>query len=181
MNDFTGTGRWKMNSRAGWLLLFMAVLMTILLLSQPALAQERQIDLTMRLVSHWYSIDATAGKDNIFFLEINNIGSKAITDIKLSSEKPKGWVIDFSPREIDYLGPASIQTVDVNIQPPKNATRGQHEVNFIAEANEIRKVQRFGVTVKTPLWLWVGAGVTLAVVATFVFIYMRFGRQKLEA
>ena len=154
--------------------------MTILLLPQPALAQERQIDLTLRLVSHRSHIEVAAGKDNTFFLEINNIGSKAITDIKLSSEKPEGWIIDFSPQEIDYLGPARIQTVDVNIQPPGNATRGQHEVNFIAEANEIRKVQRFWVTVKTPLWLWVGAGVALVVVVGFVLIYMRYGRLKLE-
>ncbi|TET25649.1 MAG: hypothetical protein E3J67_03435, partial [Dehalococcoidia bacterium] len=129
-------------------------------------------------VSHWYSIEATAGKDNIFFLEINNIGSKAITDIKLSSDKPEGWVIDFKPREIDYLGPGRIQTVDVNIQPPGNAARGEHEVNFIAEANEIRKVEKFWVTVKPALWLWVGVGVALVVVVGFVLIYMRFGRQK---
>ena len=181
VNDLTGTGGRKINSRACWPLLFMAALMTLLLLSQPALAQERQVDLTMRLVSHSYSIEATAGKDNIFFLEINNIGNKAITDIKLSSETPEGWIIDFNPREVDYLGPASIQTVDVNIQPPRNATRREHEVNFFAEANEIRKVQRFSVTVKTPLRLWVGAGVVLVVVVGFFSIYVRHGRQELAA
>jgi len=181
VNDFSGQSRWKINGKACWLFLFMAALMTILLLPQPALAQERQTDLTLRLVSHWSRIEATAGKDNIFFLEINNIGNKAITGIKLSSDKPEGWVIDFSPKEIDYLGPGSIQTVDVNIQPPRNTAQEQHEVTFIAEANEIRKVGKFWVTVKTPLWLWVGVGVALVVVAIFVLIYMRYGRQKSEA
>lgn len=145
------------------------------------LAQERQTDLTLRLVSNWRNIEATAGKDNIFFLEVNNIGSKAITDIKLSSDKPEDWVIEFNPSHIDYLGPGSLQTVDVNIRPPKNIGRGEHEIDFIAEANEIRKVERFWVTVKlASLWVWVGAGGVLIVVIAFVLIYLRFGRQKSE-
>ncbi|MBA7711149.1 hypothetical protein ES703_120104 [subsurface metagenome] len=53
----------------------MAALITILLLPKPALAQERQTDLTLRLASNRYRIEVTAGKDNIFFLEVNNIGN----------------------------------------------------------------------------------------------------------
>ncbi|MBI2304474.1 MAG: hypothetical protein HYU86_06975 [Chloroflexi bacterium] len=178
MNSFSGPSRWKINNKACWLFWFTAALITILLLPQLALAQERQTDLTLRLVSHWSYIEAIAGKDNIFFLEINNIGSKAITDIKLSSDKAEGWVIDFKPGNIDYLGPGSLQTVDVNIRPSWNVGRGKHGVNIIAEANEIRKVEKFWVTVKTAsLWLWVGAGVVLVVIGAFVSIYMRFGRR----
>ena len=181
MNAFSGLSRWKINSQASRLFLLLTILMTILLLPQGALAQERQTDLTLRLVSNWYNIEATAGKDNNFFLEVNNIGSKAITDIKLSSVKPEGWVIDFRPGKIDYLGPGSLQTVDVNIKPPKNMGRGEPEISFIAEANEIRKVERFRVTVKTAsMWLWVGIGGVLIVVVAFVLIYMRFGRQQSE-
>jgi len=182
VNDLSAPNRWKINSKACWLFLCMAALMTLLLLPQPALAQERQTDLTLRLVSNWRNIEATAGKDNIFFLEVNNIGSKAITDIKLSSDKPEGWAIDFNPAHIDYLAPGSLQTVDLNIRPPKNIGRGEHEIDFIAEANEIRKAERFWVTVKlASLWLWVGAGGVLVVIIAFVLIYMRFGRQKSEA
>jgi len=183
VNDFLGQSRWKINSQACWLFLFMTTLMTILLLPQPALAQERQTDLTLRLVSHGSHIETTAGQDNNFFLEINNIGSKAIRNIKLSSDKPEGWVIDFKPGRIDYLAPGSHQTVNVNIKPPMNIGRGEHEINFIAEANEIRKVEKFWVTVKVKmasLWVWVGIGGMLIVVAAFVLIYMRFGRQKSE-
>lgn len=181
MNDFSSPRRWKIKSKACWLFLFMAALMTILSLTKPALAQERQIDLTLRLVSHRYNIEATAGKDNNFFLEVNNVGNKAITDINLSSDKPEGWVIDFKPARLDYLGPSSLQTVNVNIKPPGNVGRGRHEINFIAEANEIRKVRRFWVTVKTAsLWVWVGVGGVLIVIIAFVLIYMRFGKQKSE-
>ncbi len=149
MNDLSAPGRWKINSQACWLFLFMAALMTTLLLPQPALAQERQIDLTLRLVPNRANlIEVEAGKDNMLFLEVNNIGNKAITDIKLSSDKTGGWVIDFNPGKIDSLDPASLQTVNVNIKPPGNVVRGEQALNIIAEAKEIRKVANFSVTVK---------------------------------
>ncbi|GAJ18726.1 unnamed protein product, partial [marine sediment metagenome] len=62
-----------------------------------------------------------AGKDNILFLEIRNTGNKPITDIRLSSVKPEGWVIDFKPAKIDCLVPGSLQTIEVNVKPPKKA------------------------------------------------------------
>ncbi len=158
-----------------------AALMTILLLSPPALAQERQFDLFMRLVPHRYPIEATAGKDNSFSLEINNRSTEAITDLQLSSDEPEGWVIDINPSSIDHLAPGSLYTVDVNIRPPRNAGKGEYEINFIAEASDIRKVEKTWVSVKLgQQWVWVGAGGVLIVVAAFVLIYMRFGRQKSE-
>jgi len=179
VKDFSMPVRRKTRSQFCGLFLVTAVLVTVLLLPQTALAQERQTDLTLRLVNNWRNIEATAGKDNHFFLEVNNIGNLAITDIKLSSEIPEDWVIDFNPARIDYLSPGSLQTVDVNIRPPKNIGRGEHEIDFVAEANEIRKVEKFWVTVKlASLWLWIGAGGVLIVVIAFVLIYLRFGRQK---
>ena len=144
---------------------------------------ELELTLSLRNSQHdyYYNNEATAGQDNKFFLEVRNTGTKSITNIRLSAEEPEGWVIDFKPAEIDYLSPGSLQTVDVNIKLPRNVGRGGHEINFFAEANEIHKVQRFWVTVKmASLWVWVGVGGVLIVVAAFVLIYMRFGRQKSE-
>ncbi len=134
------------NSKVRWPFLFTVGLMTILLLPRPALAQEGKIDLTLTLLPGWYYYEATAGKDNIFFLEIRNTGSRAITDIRLSADKPEGWVIEFKPAEIDYLSPGSLQTVDVNIKPAGETAKGEYGVTLIAEANEIRKVESLRVT-----------------------------------
>jgi len=181
VNNFLEQIRWNINSQVRQLFLFMGALVTILLLSQTALAQERETDLTLRLVSHWYGIEATADEDNSFFLEVNNIGNKAITDIKLSSDKPEDWVINFRPGSIDYLGPGTLQTVGINIKPPRSLGGREHEISFIADANEIRKVEKFRVTVKmAPLWVWIGAGGVLIVITAFILIYMRFGRQTSE-
>ncbi len=171
----------KIKSKACRLFLLVAVLMTVLLLPQPSLAQEREADLTLMLFSGRYSYahEATAGKDNIFYLEIRNTGSKAITDIRLSSDEPEGWVIDFELEEIDYLGPGSLRTVDVNIKPAPKDDKGEHRVTFIAETNEIRAETSAWVTVKAAsFWPWIGAGIALVVVAAFIFIFIRFGRQK---
>ncbi len=171
----------KIKSQACRLFLLIAVLMTVLL-PQPSLAQEREADLTLILFSGRYSYDnaATAGKDNSFYLEIRNTGSKAITDIRLSSDEPEGWVIDLELEEIDYLGPGSLRTVDVNIKPAPKAAKGEYRINFIAEANEMLRVESYSwVTVEAAsFWPWLGAGIALVVVAAFIFIFIRFGRQK---
>ena len=194
----------KIKSKACRLFLLVAFLMTVLPLPQPSLAQEREGDPTLTLFSGRYSYhhevthdraigltltlfsgrysyyhEVTPGKDNSFNLEIRNTGSKAITNIRLSSEKPEGWVIDLELEEIDYLSPGSLLTVDVNIKPAPKASKGEYRVTFIAKANEILTEQGIWVTVKAAsLWPWIGAGVVLVVVAGFIFIFMRFGRQK---
>lgn len=168
----------KIKAKACRLLLLTSVLMAILLLPQPSIAQERQLELTLTLFP--YRAEAKAGEDNTFFLEVRNAGSRAITDIRLSSEKPEeGWVIGFSPAEIASLAPESFYTVDVNIRPPSSAAKGGYSITVIAEANEIRKVESIWVTVKTAsFWLWIGVGTVILVVAGFILVFMRFGRQK---
>jgi len=179
MSNFPIQGRWKGPEKASWLLLIMVVLLAALLLPQTAFAQDRQIDLTLKLVSHRYRIDVTAGKDNNFFLEVNNIGNLAITGIKLSADEPEGWVVEFNPANIDRLAPGSLQTVDVNIRPPGNISGGERVINFIADANEIRKAERIWVTAKlASSWVWVGVIGVLIVVAIFALIFVRYGRQR---
>ncbi len=138
-----------------WLVL---VLMT-LLLPQVALAQKETTDLAMTLVSGNYYNRVTAGKDNTFFLELRNTGSTALTNIRLSADKPEGWVVEFSPTQIGYLAAGSLQTVEVNVRPDSKASKTDYQITLIAEANEIRKVSPIWVTVQsTSFWLWVGGG-----------------------
>lgn len=167
----------KIGSRICWLFLF-AVGLIAILSPQPTLAQKEEVNLTLWLRNGWYHRDARAGEDNNFFLEVRNTGTKPITNIRLSSEKPEGWIIEFKPAEINYLSSGSLQTVDVNIKPVGKATKVEYRVTLIAEANEIRKVRYFWLTVKPATsWLWIWAIVGAVVIAGFVFIFMRFGRQ----
>jgi len=161
-----------------WPFLLLAGVMVIFF-SRPSLAQEEKLDLTLRLIPDHYYNEVTVGDDNIFFLEVRNSGEKTITNIRLSSDGPEGWIIEFHPAKIDYLSPGNYQTVDINIRPAGNTSRGDYKITIIAEANEIRKVENIWVTVKTsPFWLWVGIGVTIIIVGGFVFIFMYYRKRS---
>ena len=160
-----------------WLSLFVVGLMTILL-PCSILAQEEKIDLTLRLVSDSYYNRITAGRDITIVLEVGNNGNKAITNIRLYADLPEGWTAEFRPGLIDYLGPGSFQTVVSIIRSVDNAAKGEYAVDLIAEANETRRVTNIFVRVESALlWVWVGAGVAALVIAGFILIFMRFGRQ----
>jgi len=161
-----------------WLLLCVMGLMLILS-PGTVLAQEEKVDLILRLIPGDYYKKVTPGEENILYLEIHNAGNKPITNIRLSSDEPEGWVVKFKPISVDYLGASSLQTVDVNIKPPSNTTRGEYRINLIAEASETRKVISTFLRVETAtsIWLWVGVAVAAVVVAGFIIIYLRFGRQ----
>jgi uncharacterized membrane protein len=171
-----------MRTKTRFLLLFLLIVcMSAILLTRPISAQEEKVDLTLQLVPGWYRYEATAGEENLFFLEVRNTGSKAITNIRLSSDKPEGWIVEFEPARIDYLSPGSLQTVDVNIKPAGKTTKGDYRVTLIAEANEIRKVESIWVEVKAAsFWLWIGVGITLVLVAGFIIIFMRLNKRPKE-
>ncbi len=170
----------KITGKACWLFL-LAVGLIAILSPRPTLAQREGVRLSLWLRDGGYRCEARSGQDNSFFLEVRNTGTKPITNIRLSSDKPEGWVVEFKPAEIDYLGSGSVQTVDVNIKPvdkAAKATKAEYKVPFIAEANEIRMVQTISIMVKPAqfwIWVWIVAGVV--VVAGFVLLYLRFGRQ----
>ena len=168
----------KLKSKTLWTFLVTALLMAILLMTKPILAQLRT-DLSLTLLPSSYYREIKAGKDNIFYLEIRNTGDTTITNIKLSSDKPENWVIDFNPENMGSLSPDSLQIVDVNIKPPGSASNSEQRINLIATANEIRRVESLFVTVETAsVWLWIGIAVVVVVIAVFVFIFIRFDREK---
>ena len=162
-----------------WLLLCAVGLMAILL-PRPLLAQEEKTDLTLTLFPRDYYNEVKVGEDNGLFLEVRNIGNTTITRIRLSSQEPEGWVVEFKPGEIDYLDAGSVQTVDLIINPDSKATKGGYTVTLIAGASEIRKVESIRLNVKTSssFWLWIGAIIGAVAAAGFVFIFVRFGRQQ---
>jgi len=158
-------------------LVLMAGLITSLS-PQPILAQEEKIGLSLWLVNR-YDNKVTAGENTTFFLEIRNTGNKAITNIRLSSIKPEGWVIDFKPSTLDTLNPEEFQTLEINIKPWDKAAEGNYKATLIADASEIRRVLDIRLIVEAPkgYWLWIGGTILLLVVAGFIIVYRRFGNE----
>ena len=168
----------RINRKIYWLPL-LAVGLTAVLCPCSILAQAEKIDLTLRLVSDSYYNRITAGQEKTIFLEIGNNGNTELTNIRLSEDSPKGWTAEFSPGLIDNLAPGSFQTVDVILRPAEDAAKGEYTIAVIAEANETRRVTSIYVRVESAslFWVWVGIGMAALVIAGFVFIFIRFGRQ----
>lgn len=144
----------------------------------PILAPGEKISLDLSLVGS-YKNRVTAGENATFFLEIRNSGNKMITNIRLSSIQPEGWVVDFKPSTIDSLSPENYQTLELNIKPGDKAAEGSYTVTLIADASETRRVLDIWLTVEAPedYWLWIGGIILLLVVAGFIIVYLRFGRK----
>jgi len=162
-----------------WLFLLIAGLLAYLVSPAVLLAQEAKVDLSLRMLPEYYYKEVISGEDNALFMEVRNNGDKEITNIRFNSDKPEGWVVDFRPNNIDFLGAGSSQTIDVKVIPNRYTRRGEYNLTFIAEANETRTATSTILRVEngSSFWLWVGLGVAALVIAGFIVIFLRFGRE----
>jgi uncharacterized membrane protein len=125
-----------------------------------------------------YNTTATAGRDNHFTVEVQNKGSAAIDDVTFSSNKPKGWTIEFSPNEVDTIAALDSQTVEVNIKPPAKTIAGDYQISLTAKGKQISDDVDIRVSVETPtIWGWVGVAIIVVVIAGLVYVFMRFSRR----
>jgi uncharacterized membrane protein len=148
-----------------------------------------EIDLTAKIIAKYlldaspsnqrFNTKAKAGQDNVFSIQVTNVGSAAIDNITFSSDKPDGWEVTYKPEKIDILQVFDPQSVDVNIKPPPKTVAGDYMITLrvsgkqaYADSMDIR------VTVETPtIWGWVGVGIIVVVVIGLAVIFIRFGRR----
>ena len=126
-----------------------------------------------------FNTPVTAGKDNFYAIEVQNNGTATVDDITLSSTKPEGWTIEFTPRKIDSLYADDFVTVDVNIKPAPKTIAGDYAISVSASGEKITADNlNIRVTVETPtIWGWVGVIVVLAVIAGLMVVFRRFSRR----
>jgi uncharacterized membrane protein len=167
----------KESKKALRLLLLIAGLM-VCLCSPGALAQDKT-DLSLRLLPEYYYKEVVPGEANSLFMEIRNNGSTAVTSIKFDADKPEGWAVEFKPAVLESLGAGSSQTIDVIVTPASRAGRGEYTLTFIAEASETRAATSTMLRIEsaTSIWLWVGVAIAVLVIAGFIIIFLRLGRQ----
>ncbi len=151
----------------------------ILAFPSQILAQGDRVELTLRLLPRYYYIEIIPGENKTLYLEIENSGNKAITNIRLFSDKPKGWIVDFRPESIGHLGAGNHQTIDVNVVADPDTDKGEYTLTLIAEADQTRTVTSTVLRVENAfsLWKWVGLGMGALVIAGFAILYRRFGRE----
>ncbi len=126
-----------------------------------------------------YDTKAAAGKDNYFSIEVGNLGTAPIENIKFSSDKPTGWSIEFVPDKVDLLEALNTKTVDVNIKPPPETIAGDYVIKLRASGTQATSIELpLRITVETPtIWGWVGVAIIVLVIVGLVVIFMRFSRR----
>jgi uncharacterized membrane protein len=155
--------------------------LTALLWPCSILAQvEKMPYLSLNIVGDDYYNVITAGQEKTIFLEVGNNGSRELTNIRLSAEAPKDLTVEFSPEVIENLEPGNSQVVDVVLRPASDATKREYTVALLAQSNETSQLADIRVKVQSSslFWVWVGAGIGALLIAGFVFIFMRFGREE---
>jgi uncharacterized membrane protein len=171
----------RVRSSIGWVLL-LAVILTGVLAPCAVLAQVQpqpvKTDLTLNIVYDGFR-SLKAGEEKTVFMEVGNAGDKTLTNIRLSAEAPEGWTITFNPEVIDSLAPGSLQTVDLSLKTADNTERGDYNIAVIGQANETRRVTSIYLRVESSslFWVWIGIGIGALLIAGFVVIFMRFGRE----
>jgi len=126
-----------------------------------------------------YNTTAKAGKDNYFSIDVSNLGTAPIDNIKFSSVNPSGWSITFTPDKIESLPAIDYQTVELNIKPPTETIAGDYEITIQASGEQAsRQEVKLRVTVESPtIWGWVGVGIIVLVIAGLAFVFVRFSRR----
>jgi uncharacterized repeat protein (TIGR01451 family) len=161
--------------------LLVTILAVVLTAYCPVAAQAPdKLGLTLNLSPWNYSSGLTPGQANTFYLEVRNNGNTGLTNIRFGSSAPKDWQVQYTPSSLEALSAGSTDTVKVDIIPPANVSgRGDYNVTFIAEANEVRAVTTAFLRVEggSPFWIWIGIGVAVIAIAIFAVIYVRFGRN----
>lgn len=160
-----------------WLAL--AVAITGMLAPCAAMAQVSKTDLTLNIVYDNFG-SLKAGEQRRVFLEVANNGDTEFTDIQLSAESPAGWTVEFSPAIIARLPANGVQTVDITFRSAENTYKGNYNIGIIAQAGELRRVASLYVRVESSslLWVWVGMGIAILLIAGAAAIFWRFGRRR---
>ncbi len=168
----------SVNTKFCYILLAIVGLLALLSPSY-VLAQDGNDDLILRYAAGGYNSEVVPGESKTFFVEVANDNSSSTTNIRFTSDAPKEWVVEFNPQSIDALNAGSYQTVEVSITAPQNAEKGDYSVTVIADSNIGRRAMSIYVRVEkgTNLWMWVGGVLGVVVIAVFVVIFRRFGRD----
>lgn len=124
------------------------------------------------------SARAEAGEETPVELVLVNTGSAPAQGIKLESNAPSGWKVEFEPERLEVLAPEARHTISALITPSSKAIAGDYMVTMRAVTEHANESSDFRVTVQTStLWGVVGVLVIAAALVVLVAAMMRYGRR----
>ncbi len=150
------------------------------------------LDLTARITARYdfaaqteltggrLNINAKTGEESYLPISISNIGTAPLDKITLSSSKPEGWSVTFTPEKLENLSPGASQEIEVSVKPPKKTISGDYVVNlqFSGEPSSHAPDLGIRVTVETSTkWGFVAIGIIAAIAAALILVFKRLGRR----
>jgi len=120
----------------------------------------------------------TAGKQKRIGLIVRNTGSSDLTDVRISSSKPQGWEVTFTPDTIPFLVAGETAEVQAALKAYEKAIPGDYAVTFTARTPEVNSSASFRVSVETSmLWGWLGILIILGAVWLIYYLFRKYGRR----
>lgn len=120
----------------------------------------------------------TAGKQKRIGLIVRNTGSSDLSDVRISSSKPQGWEVTFTPDTIPFLVAGETAEVQAALKAYEKAIPGDYAVTFTARTPEVNSSASFRVSVETSmLWGWLGILIILGAVWLIYYLFRKYGRR----
>jgi uncharacterized membrane protein len=125
-----------------------------------------------------YNTKANAGKNNVYWVYIQNTGAAAVNNIDFLCDKTEGWKVGVSLSGIDTLNPQDTREVGLTIIPPAKSIPGDYYISFWAIGQQAAGSVDVRVTVETAtVWGWLGLIIIVFIVAGLGYLYIAFRRR----
>lgn len=111
-------------------------------------------------------------------LVIRNTGTALLENVSLSSYKPDGWDITFTPDKLETVAVNESKEVNVTIKPSNRALAGDYMVSITASGGQASESKEIRVTVEPPTTWGIAAIAAIAIVVLgLAFVFARFSRR----
>jgi len=122
-----------------------------------------------------------AGSASPLVVTLENRGTAAITNVKLTASAPTGWEVTFDPDTIASLeaGATAPTTVNAQVKPSGDAIAGDYTITVTATGDQsTRDTMEIRYTVETNLlWGVIGVALIVAVAGGVWWVFQRYGRR----
>ncbi len=134
--------------------------------------------LSLNTVTGQLNARATVDSPAKLTLVIRNTGTALLENVSLSSYKPDGWDVTFTPDKLETLAVNESKEVNVTIKPANRALAGDYMVSITASGGQASESKEIRVTVEPPTTWGIAAIAAIAVVVLgLAFVFARFSRR----
>ncbi len=128
--------------------------------------------LELRTSSGRLNDEIASDGDKHMTMLVDNTGTKTLENIALTSTKPDGWSITFTPANIKALEAGEAEQIDVLMRPTERLIARDYTISVSADSPNATDDMELRLSAATPLkWSAGGIAITAAVIAGLVFLF----------